>query len=154
MIGGLIELNREKKTAVFVAAYPNRWATVGVQLAYVDGYWDASDVEMVLDENRSWKRLVFEAQDAAMYRYEGGRMLKRAVDLSASDRPPEQMIPGGWDHEHCKFCWKHIEPQQIAYVDSDGNWLCEACYEGYVVPHDLSFMEVYGPKWPTPEASR
>ncbi|HEV2296946.1 MAG TPA: hypothetical protein VGR72_00330 [Candidatus Acidoferrales bacterium] len=154
MIGDLKELTKEQKTAVFIAAYPNRWAAVGVRVPYVDGYWDASDIEMVLDENHGWRRLTFDAQDALMSRYEGGRMLRKASDVSADENTPGQIIPGGWDHEHCKLCWKHIDPQQIAYVDTDRNWLCEACYEDYIVRHDLSFIEICGRKWPATEASQ
>ncbi len=148
MIGDLVELDRDRKTAVFVAAYPNEQAAVGAKLPYVDGYWNISDVEMVIGEGHAWKRVTFEAQDAAMSRYEGGRVLRKASDMAAHGNAAGQIVAGGWDHEHCKICWKHIEPQQVAYVDNDDNWLCESCYQEYVVPHDLSFMEIHGRRWP------
>jgi hypothetical protein len=150
MIGDLIELDRDKRTAVFVAAYPNEQAAVGAKLPYVDGYWNASDIEMVISEGHAWKRVTFEAQDAAMSRHEGGRVLRKASDMPARGNTPEQIVAGGWDHEHCKICWAHIDPGQVGYANNDDHWLCEACYEKYAAPHDLSFMEIHGKRWPTP----
>jgi hypothetical protein len=48
-----------------------------------------------------------------------------------------RLVPGGWDHEHCFLCWKHIR-------DGDTYWsntgrseidLCEECYAQYRVEH-------------------
>ena len=98
-IGYLAELDTNAKTAVFITSYPI-WLAAGMTLPYVDGYWDASLVEMVLDERLAWKRIVFEAQDAAMSRYEGGRVLRKASEMPTRGSVPEQFVAGGWDHEH------------------------------------------------------
>lgn len=143
--GSLVELDANAKTAVFITSYPTQ-LTTSVTLPHIDGYWRASIVEIVLGD-RPARKQIFKPHGAATYHYEGGRILKRAADVSAADGRPEQIVAGSWDHEHCKICWAHIDPGQVGYADDEDHWLCESCYQQFVVPHDLSFMENHGRRW-------
>lgn len=144
--GSLAELDTNAKTAVFITAYPTQ-LTVGMTLPYIDAYWRAPIVEMILGDRSAQKR-IFKSQDAVMDLYEGGRILEKAATASTSDRRTKQVVTGGWDHEHCKICWAHIDPGQVGYADEDDHWLCESCYQQFAIPHDLSFMEIHGRRWP------
>ena len=139
---------------------------VGRTLYYLSPPWDARDVWMVLDEHWGWQRVLFKAVDALAERYEAsdvsivdGREVKTWTKLSRADKrgsteryapmldntlasgTAPQLVPGGWDHEHCHLCKGHINNGDFGYRDEDDQWLCESCYDKYVKPHDLSFVD-------------
>ena len=89
---------------------------------WLDGYWDARDVALILDSEHTWQPVVFQASDALERRVPGWRALRSAVNrVPEAD---ETLVPGGWDHEHCMLCNAHIDPCTTAYVEGEGNWLC------------------------------
>jgi len=139
---------------------------VGKTLYYLSSAWDPRHVWMVLDEQWGWKRVLFQAVDAIAETFEAtdvsiidGREVKTWTKLSRADKrgsteryaPPlddtlpsgtaPRLVPGGWDHEHCELCREHIDNGDFGYQDKDDNWLCENCYDRYVKPHDLSFVD-------------
>lgn len=138
---------------------------VGATLYYLSPYWQGFHVWMVLDPQWGWQRAQFEASDAVADDFEsqdiaivGGREVKRWTKLERVDKkgdsirhypandnvpvsePQSRVVPGGWDHEHCELCNTHIDPGDFGYCDPDDRWMCEACYEKYVIPRDLSFV--------------
>jgi hypothetical protein len=57
--------------------------------------------------------------------------------LEGEEIPPGGfVVPGGWDHEHCRLCWERISDieagKNFGYTDGK-DWLCESCYEKYIV---------------------
>jgi len=51
------------------------------------------------------------------------------------------VIPDGWDHDHCEFCWSTISDRQDeinkAYTNGK-KWICPKCFQSVIVdgiPH-------------------
>lgn len=139
---------------------------VGKTLYYLSPGWDARNVWMVLDEQWGWERVRFQAVDAVAENYESndvsivdGRDVKTWTKLQRADKRTsteryapaaeqtslshgeQQVIPGGWDHEHCQLCRGHFDHGDFGYRDGDELWMCESCYDKYAKPHDLSFVD-------------
>ena len=111
----------------------------GETYPWIDIYWQAYHVTMILAGR--WEPRRFAAQAAHYFRQGGvvgwqplgGKLPDGAEDLGVRE--------GAWDHEHCELCNAHIggpgDPD--GYVDPDEHWLCQACYDRYAVPRDVSF---------------
>ena len=111
----------------------------GESYPWIDGYWQAYHVTMILAGR--WEPRRFSAEAAHYFRQGrvvgwqplGGSLPPGAEDLGIRE--------DAWDHEHCELCRAHIggpgDPE--GYVDPDDHWLCRACYELYAVPRDVSF---------------
>jgi hypothetical protein len=160
-----MSLNRETRRAVLACDRENAPNVAGQTLFYLSPYWQAENVWMVLDPNWGWNRTQFEGIDAVSEDYEaedvsivGGREVRIWTKLEPADRrrgasrhypasdqtslnSAPRIVPGGWGHEHCDLCKSHIDAARFGYRDPRGHWMCEKCYERYVVPRDLSFVE-------------
>jgi hypothetical protein len=92
----------------------------GASYPYLDSYW-GDRAELVLDEGRTWQEAEFQPYDAISTRGE--------------------VLPGGWDHEHCSICWETIGcgGQAAGFVSGD-DWVCGECYRRFVVPKSLDFV--------------
>lgn len=105
---------------------------------FMDGYW-GERAELVLDENRAWRRTVFEPGGMAHFAGPGGT----SMGTRTSPEAPAggQVVPAGWDHEHCEVCWAKIgcggEP--AGYLSPPDAWVCEQCYISFVVRRSLAF---------------
>jgi len=155
----------DTRAATLVAHEKELPEIAGKTLYYLGRRWDPYQVWMVLDEQWGWERVRFQAVDAVAETYEAkdisiidGRPVKTwtkmqradkrtsttryapAVEQSSPSSAGQQVIPGGWDHEHCQLCRGHIDHDDIGYRDRDELWMCENCYDTYVKPHDLSFV--------------
>jgi hypothetical protein len=78
----------------------------------------------------TWQKARFVPLDAEQYR--------RSPSGELITEMPE-VIPAGWDHEHCMLCMTKIAQlpgcQREGYSNDGGSlWLCVACYERYVSP--------------------
>lgn len=138
----------------------------GKTFYYLSPAWDPRHIWMVLDERHAWKREPFQASDVVAETIRstgasivGGREVKTwtrfsqaNIDESTEQCPPTlddtsvsdvapQRVPGGWDHEHCELCREHIAPGNFGYRDRENHWLCEHCYNKYMEPRDLSFVD-------------
>jgi hypothetical protein len=138
----------------------------GKTLAYLSPRWQAYNVWMVLDPNWGWERRQFYSTDAVAEDYDAGQIARvgdRDVrtwtklepiagrtgttrhypfgEQTSSRSSEPRIIPGGWDHEHCELCRSHIEADDFGCCDPKGRWICEKCYEQYVVPHNLAFVD-------------
>jgi len=49
------------------------------------------------------------------------------------DKAKWRVVPGGWDHEHCKVCRFSISNGHTYWANEDGVLLCDACHEHYVL---------------------
>jgi hypothetical protein len=100
-------------TAVFVAPPPCSAVRLAQRFPYLDGYWNASDVAMVLDGELAWKRITFQAKDAVEFRDPKAPGHTVQEPVGQNDGLPEgatflRIKKDGWDHEHCKLCWEKI----------------------------------------------
>jgi hypothetical protein len=162
----LKSLNTETNAAVLTTQELNEPPVLGLTLYYLRPYWQAFNIWMVLDKNWGWKKRQFHGVDAVAQDYEADevsivadREVKiwtklesvegrsgtsrhyPATDQTSPLNPESRLIPSGWGHEHCDFCRSHINTGEFGFCDPGDRWLCESCYERYVVPGDLSFVD-------------
>lgn len=112
----------------------------GVSYPWVDQYWQAYHVDMVLAGR--WEPRTFAAMAARYFRLDGAtgwqpadaRLPKGAEDLGVR--------AGAWDHEHCELCRARIGAggSPHGFVDPEEHWLCASCHPRYAIPRDLSFL--------------
>jgi hypothetical protein len=134
------DVDAERRTCSFV---PDQLAELSAlrrhePYAFMDGYW-GERAELVLDEGRSWQRTVFEPSD--MVRFPGPGGTSMGTRYSAEAPVGGQVVPGGWDHEHCRICWQKIGcgGERAGYFSSPDAWVCQECYISFVVPRSLAF---------------
>jgi hypothetical protein len=94
-------------------------------------WWEPDQLDLVKNESIAWQREGFTPSDAvkdskgALRKYEEGKVADK-----------EEIITGGWEHEHCRLCWQTISAHEgqdnFGYTDGT-DWLCEACYGKYIV---------------------
>ena len=162
----LQSLDMETGTAILTCDLTEEPRVVGKKLAYLNPYWQAYQIWMVLDPAWGWIKKRFEGADAVAQNYDAGETsvvdgrdvrvwtkLKAVGEEGSSSRhypasnqslppsPKEWRVPGGWGHEHCDLCKTHIDAGVFGYCDPEGRWMCEKCYERYVVQRDLSFVD-------------
>lgn len=97
-------------------------------------------VRYALDPAIRWTRTRFVPPDAFVGPATTQSRVARPGD---EDRADGWVVRGGWDHEHCKFCWCHIEPggkDDEGFVSDAGDWVCVNCHGRYVRPRDLRFV--------------
>lgn len=117
----------------------------GKTFAYFGAY-SPFDLHLVIDPEIVWSRITFEPQPALATRVIGtdGQFYRQTREWSENRPVPEgsALIPAGWDHEHCKFCFTRIGEGDIGYrstgEDYGNEWACEWCYEHAISPHDPS----------------
>jgi hypothetical protein len=110
----------------------------GRTVPWVHGFWDPDQVDVILDLHRDWAKVTFEAGQALESSIPGWRIQRQGS--TATQRSDEVVVDAAWDHEHCLICSARISPGEVAFVDSDNNWLCPECHETFAVSHDLSFL--------------
>lgn len=165
LCASLKSLDKETKTAVLTCDEKEEPKITGQSLAYLSPYWQAFNVWMVLDPSWGWqKKQVLEVEGIAES-YEspdmsmvGGSEVKVWTKLSsvaggtqsryypATDQTlradsKAQLVPSGWDHEHCSLCETHIDAGKFGYCDPKQRWMCEKCYKRYVMRRDLAFVD-------------
>ncbi len=111
----------------------------GTPYPFIDGYW-GERAELVLDRGRQWRRTHFQPSDMVCS-YAGCRG-GMATRLSPEAPSGGDVVPGGWDHEHCDICWKTIGfgGEAVGYFDSPDTWVCEVCFSSFVEPRSLAFI--------------
>jgi len=67
------------------------------------------------------------------------RLLKQAQTDAEYDPEEWDLVPEGWDHDHCGLCWAHIcshadhgfTEAYFALLGAEGYgaWICPPCYE-------------------------
>ncbi|HUV39591.1 MAG TPA: hypothetical protein VMY39_08240 [Planctomycetota bacterium] len=98
----------------------------GASIPYFDGYWGERAL-IALDRLLDWQEVSFEPRDA----------IKTCPDGT------EQVIPGGWDHEHCAICWVTISQTMNPRFmkSSQGDNVCLDCFHNHVEPRNIDFIE-------------
>jgi hypothetical protein len=142
---------------------------VGLTLAYLGPQWEPYHVWMVTEPKWRWDRKVFHALDATARKMEGndvsivdGQEVKEWIEVKKIGQQshvsryypvfpdgrttlppigPDGVVKGEWSHVHCELCDAHIVAESYGYTDPGQHWVCSACYDKYVVTHDLSFIK-------------
>lgn len=114
----------------------------GMTYPWLDDYWQAYHLDMVLAGPAHFAHRVFVTEPAHYFRLAGvtgwqplgGPLPEGAEDLGVR--------PGGWDHEHCELCRTTIGAAGVAdgYVDRDDRWLCPDCFARYAARRNVSFV--------------
>ena len=87
-------------------------------------YWKVTDVKSEVEWCRSekWSRHEFVPRGA----------IKSHHQNAESNEVVQEIIPGGWDHEHCQICfWKirQAKDPAIGIGFTNGTvWVCSECY--------------------------
>jgi hypothetical protein len=141
---GLKSLDEGTKAAILTVDVKNEPKIVGQKLSYLSSYWQAYHVWMILDESALWKKVAFHATDAIRVSSPAadGKQIHGLKRMPREGLPDgTQVVTDGWDHEHCELCNKHIDPGDYAYTNTDGLWVCLSCFDNYVNPKNLSFVD-------------
>jgi hypothetical protein len=164
LCASLQSIDKETRTAVLTFEAREEPDIVGQALAYLSPRWQAFNVWMVLDPDWGWEKKKFLGLDAIAEDFQSkdtsiieGREVKvwtklspvrqgqsrhyPATDQASAPTGEKRLIPSGWDHEHCELCNSHIDIGMFGYCDPDERWMCENCYERYVVRRDLAFVD-------------
>ncbi len=138
--GRFSDIDLAARTSSFTPEHPSELSALRPKEPYpfMDGYWGAC-AELVLDEARCWRRTVFQPTDMILYPGPGGT----SMGTQSSPESPQggQVVPGGWDHEHCEICNKKIGHggEREGYFSLPDAWVCQECYNNFVVPRSLAF---------------
>lgn len=104
----------------------------------LDGYW-GERAEIVFDTSRDWRKMHFQSSDAVEFQYGKARLWTRADSPQSAGG---NLIERGWDHEHCAIYWETIGMggQHEGYFSDPNTWVCEECFNKFVLPRSLSFI--------------
>ena len=141
---GDLSLGATDGSATFVAPF---WTLsgpgqVGDRLPWIDGYWQAAQIMMILDPTVRWSLTHFLPSPAQYFKLGKVTGSQQVGGPLPADASPLHIDPVGWDHEHCELCGDKIGHGGApdGYRSSAGNWLCAACYTSYAAQHSLSFL--------------
>ncbi|HYM76702.1 MAG TPA: hypothetical protein VE377_12050 [Candidatus Dormibacteraeota bacterium] len=166
LCASLKSLDKQTRAAILTCDEKDEPDVVGQALAYLSPYWQAFNVWMVRDPSWGWEKKEFRGIDAVAEDYESkdvsiveGREVRVWTKLApaegsegqgrhhpAKDQtlPPlreTRLVPSGWDHEHCELCKAHIDAGTFGYCDPGERWMCKKCFERYIIPRDLAFVD-------------
>jgi hypothetical protein len=144
LIGDLIDIDEPTRRAKFTAPFwsPKNPIQVGTVARWLDGYWQAYHVTMILDPQAAWKRTQFTPSPAQHFQRGGVHGWTKAGHKLPDDAVPTHVEEVGWDHEHCELCQSKIGRGGDAhgYVDGHDRWLCQRCYHDYAELRSLGFV--------------
>jgi hypothetical protein len=143
LIGDLVALEHTSKQASFIAPFwePESPIQVGSTVPWLDGYWQAYDITMIVGANARWQRVEFAASDAQHFNLNTAHGWAKVDQELPEGAQPTHIQPAGWDHEHCELCNARIGKggDPFGHIDSERHWLCEKCYRRYAEPRSLAF---------------
>ncbi|HKP02417.1 MAG TPA: hypothetical protein VJU77_03560 [Chthoniobacterales bacterium] len=143
LIGDLTNLDAQTRRATFIAPFWSRESKVqvGSVVPWLDGYWQAYHLTMIVDPGTTWRRVTFSPSDAQHWVLGETRGWGKAGYDVPKGATPTQIEVEGWDHEHCELCRKGIGKggDSAGYIDPDDHWLCAECYGRYAEPRNLAF---------------
>jgi len=81
---------------------------------------------------QGWTRTPFSSLDMVVSRYPSGNVRYGRPLLPEDDASALDVVPGGWDHEHCSICSSTIEADEDIKVNTgycaDDTWICIQCH--------------------------
>lgn len=97
-------------------------------------WWGRDQLEIARDSSGHWHKELFVPKDMVLFHTEAGQAGRQVPEGEIMTEGAS--VSGGWDHEHCRLCWRTISPCEgdlnEGYTDSN-EWLCESCYTKYIV---------------------
>ena len=144
LVGELVDIDEATRQGKFAAPFwtPISPIQVGSAAPWLDGYWQAHHLTMILDPQAVWKRTEFTPSPAQYFRQGKVYGWTKAGHKLPADLIPTRIDAAGWDHEHCELCGSRIGAggDCHGYVDRSDRWLCERCYQAYAEPRSLGFV--------------
>ena len=144
LLGDLFDINPVTKHARFDAPFwtPDSPIQVGSVVPWLDGYWQAYQITMILDPQNAWKRTEFKPSLAQFFRQGDVHGWTKAGHTLRDGMVPTHVVEDGWDHEHCQLCEAKIGRSGAShgYEDVKERWLCEECHHEYADPRSLGFV--------------
>lgn len=144
LIGDLLDLDATSRRARFIAPF---WSStspihVGTVAPWLDAYWQAYHVTMIVDPLAEWTRTKFAPSPAQHFQRGNSYGWTKAGQMLPDGAVPMQIDEVGWDHEHCELCQAKIGRggNTHGYVDRNNRWLCERCYIDYAERRSLGFV--------------
>jgi len=97
-------------------------------------WWTPDQLRVAQSEPHQWHRRCFQPSDMMAFRQPDGSRIGRKMD---QEKVPQDgfVVKGGWDHEHCRLCWKTIsehEPDDHYGYVNDSDWVCQECFDRYL----------------------
>jgi hypothetical protein len=102
-----------------------------------ESWWTDNLIELVQDTSKKWSKKVFKPTPGIWIPTEQGRLLEKyeeGMEIPAGGK----LDPRAWDHEHCELCHEiisDVDIQNEGYVNQDDQWVCEECYQKYIIPN-------------------
>lgn len=100
---------------------------------------------LLLDINETWESHKFTIGLAAALPFvndQGERWIRQRQIADASElQEGETLASGGWNHEHCSVCNKHIYPGHtyFSHAFMEGRFfLCEFCHNRFAMSHRIA----------------
>jgi hypothetical protein len=126
--GRFASISTEDRTAKFILDNKKEVSLfqIGSEYEYLDGYW-GERAELVFDSSHKWEKTEFVPRDELRHLANG----------------TTEVVPDGWDHEHCRICWESIsqvDEQKYGYKDQNDKWLCDQCFHSYVEQKKIDFI--------------
>ncbi len=144
LIGDLVDIDEATLRAKFTAPFWSPTSPIQVDsiTPWLDGYWQAYHLTMILDPHAVWKRTKFTPSSAQHFRQSEVYGWIKAGQEMPDGAVPTQADDMGWDHEHCELCQSKIgrEGDAHGYMDRNDRWLCERCCQDYAEPRNLDFV--------------
>jgi hypothetical protein len=115
----------------------------GERFPYFHRRWDPRHVSLALNSELAWNKIQVMSDDtgdsssgASGWQPAGEKLIVGAQFLESRKDGP--------DHENCSYCFESLGPNEIethGYKnDVHDDWVCQSCFDKYIVPHDLSFL--------------
>jgi hypothetical protein len=98
----------------------------GVVCPWVDGYWQAYDIDMTVGLVTRWTHTTFRSGPGHFFKLNGATGWQPVGGTLPEGAENLGVCEGAWDHEHCEICRGHIGSGGVAdgYVDPEEHWLC------------------------------
>lgn len=95
--------------------------------------WKIEDIREEVEwcRKEKWQQQTFVARDAVKQKnYWSEHRPERPIPKGG------EIVPRGWDHEHCQICWWSIHESEnpeigIGFTNGD-QWVCAECYKQFI----------------------
>ena len=143
--GRFLEVSQSDFSAVFQTDDKINVLPTNASFPVLDVYW-GEIAELILDENRNWKKTYFKSTDANEFIKNNVSGWTQVGNSLPNGAEHTRLIKNGWDHEHCYLCMQKISEDEsnnkIGYVDEKNTWICHLCYTQYIEKRSLDFISI------------
>ena len=139
--GQFSELNPDNLECVFdTVSKPVSDLEISNCYLVLNGYWGERAALVLTPDNR-WAKTPFIPSKANAVHIPGSGTVMTDAGKPLSAQKDERV----WDHEHCAICWatisEHPNTQSYGYRNQDDIWVCQNCYQKYVVKRSVEFWD-------------